>query len=54
MGGNVNLSDAKPIEVIAVLSKHGSVKPQAGDIQGKLSMLKLGDTGQLILDTQVQ
>jgi cytochrome c-type biogenesis protein CcmH len=54
MGGNVKLSDAKAVEVIAVLSKHGSVKPQAGDIQGKLSMLKLGDTGQLILDTQVQ
>ncbi|MCL1052131.1 c-type cytochrome biogenesis protein CcmI [Shewanella abyssi] len=54
MGGNVKLSDAKAVEVIAVLSKHGSVKPQAGDIQGKLSMLKVGDTGQLILDTQVQ
>ncbi|QQX80114.1 c-type cytochrome biogenesis protein CcmI [Shewanella sp. KX20019] len=54
MGGNVKLSDAKAVEVIAVLSKHGSVKPQAGDIQGKLSMVKVGDTGQLILDTQVQ
>ena len=54
MGGNVKLSDAKAVEVIAVLSKHGSVKPQAGDIQGKLAMIKVGDTGQLVLDTQVQ
>ncbi|MEZ9200491.1 c-type cytochrome biogenesis protein CcmI [Shewanella sp. 10N.286.54.B9] len=54
MGGNVKLSDAKTVEVIAVLSKHGSVKPQAGDIQGKLAMIKVGDTGQLVLDTQVQ
>lgn len=54
MGGNVKLSDAKAVEVIAVLSKHGSVRPQPGDIKGKISMLKLGSTGQLVLDTQVQ
>lgn len=29
MGGNIKLSDAKNVEIIAVLSKHGSVKPKA-------------------------
>lgn len=54
MGGNVKLSDADSVEVIAILSKHGSVRPQTGDIQGTLAMVKVGDTGQLVLDTQVQ
>ncbi|MCG9732128.1 c-type cytochrome biogenesis protein CcmI [Shewanella sp. Isolate13] len=54
MGGNTKLSDAKAVEIIAVLSKHGSVRAQTGDIQGKLAMIKVGDTGQLVLDTQVQ
>ncbi|MGS0683167.1 c-type cytochrome biogenesis protein CcmI [Shewanella sp. 125m-7] len=54
MGGNVKLSDAKAVEVIAVLSKHGSVRAQTGDIQGTLAMVKVGETGQLVLDTQVQ
>ncbi|MCL1141062.1 c-type cytochrome biogenesis protein CcmI [Shewanella pneumatophori] len=54
MGGNVKLSDAKSVEVIAILSKHGSVRAQAGDIQGTLAMVKVGDTAQLVLDTQVQ
>ncbi|MEZ9594476.1 c-type cytochrome biogenesis protein CcmI [Shewanella sp. 10N.261.52.F9] len=54
MGGNVKLSDADSVEVIAILSKHGSVRAQTGDIQGTLAMVKVGDTGQLILDTQVQ
>ncbi|WP_299811091.1 c-type cytochrome biogenesis protein CcmI [uncultured Shewanella sp.] len=54
MGGNTKLSDAKAVEIIAVLSKHGSVRAQSGDIQGTLSMIKVGETGQLVLDTQVQ
>ncbi|ABV85545.1 c-type cytochrome biogenesis protein CcmI [Shewanella pealeana] len=54
MGGNTKLSDAKAVEIIAVLSKHGSVRAQSGDIQGTLAMLKVGETGQLVLDTQVQ
>ncbi|WP_028774828.1 c-type cytochrome biogenesis protein CcmI [Shewanella waksmanii] len=54
MGGDVKLSDAKSVEIIAVLSKHGSVKPQSGDIQGKVDMVEVGGTTQLVLDTQVQ
>ncbi|GIU20376.1 c-type cytochrome biogenesis protein CcmI [Shewanella sp. MBTL60-112-B2] len=54
MGGNTKLSDAKAVEIIAVLSKHGSVRAQSGDIQGTLAMIKVGETGQLVLDTQVQ
>jgi len=54
MGGNVKLSDAKNVEVIAVLSKHGSVKPQPGDLQGRLATVEVGSTGQLVLDTLVK
>ncbi|MPY26882.1 c-type cytochrome biogenesis protein CcmI [Shewanella psychropiezotolerans] len=54
MGGDVKLSGAKNVEIIAVLSKHGSVKPQSGDLQGRLAMVKVGDTVQLVIDTQVK
>ncbi|MCE9680374.1 c-type cytochrome biogenesis protein CcmI [Shewanella sp. AS1] len=54
MGGNTKLSDAKNVEVIAVLSKHGSVKAQPGDIQGRIETVKVGATAKLVLDTQVQ
>jgi cytochrome c-type biogenesis protein CcmH len=54
MGGNVKLSDATDVEVIAVLSKHGSVKPQPGDLQGKVASIKVGASGELVLDTEVQ
>ncbi|MDR8526065.1 MULTISPECIES: c-type cytochrome biogenesis protein CcmI [Shewanella] len=54
MGGNVTLSGANAVEVIAILSKHGSVRAQPGDIQGTLAKVKVGDKGQLVLDTQVQ
>ena len=54
MGGDIKLSDAKNVEIIAVLSKHGSVKAQAGDIQGRLETIEVGSTGTLVLDTQVQ
>lgn len=54
MGGDVKLSQAANVEVIAVLSKHGNIKPQAGDIQGKISKVAVGESASLILDTQVQ
>ncbi|NRB25469.1 c-type cytochrome biogenesis protein CcmI [Shewanella sp.] len=54
MGGDVKLSGAKNVEIIAVLSKHGSVKPQTGDLQGRLAMVKVGDTVKLVIDTQVK
>jgi len=54
MGGDKKLSDATNVEVIAVLSKHGNIKPQAGDLQGKISTVAVGDTANLVLDTQVQ
>jgi cytochrome c-type biogenesis protein CcmH len=50
----VKLSDAANVEVIAVLSKQGNIKPQTGDIQGKISKVAVGDTANLVLDTQVQ
>lgn len=54
MGADVALSSAKQVEVIAVLSKHGSVKPQAGDITGELASVNVGDKAQLTLNTLVQ
>lgn len=54
MGGDAKLSQATSVEVIAVLSKHGNIKPQAGDIQGKISKVIVGETANLVLDTQVQ
>lgn len=54
MGGDKKLSDAINVEVIAVLSKHGNIKPQAGDLQGKISTVAVGDAANLVLDTQVQ
>lgn len=54
MGGDVKLSSAKNVEIIAVLSKHGSVKPQSGDLQGRLAMVEVGGSAQLVIDTQVK
>lgn len=55
MGGDVKLSSAKQVEVIAVLSKHGSVKPQSGDLKGSLASVAVGgESVNLVLDTLVQ
>lgn len=54
MGGDIKLSDAKQVEVIAVLSKHGSVKAQPGDLQGRLETMDVGSTAKLVIDTLVQ
>ncbi|WP_281214328.1 c-type cytochrome biogenesis protein CcmI [Shewanella insulae] len=54
MGGDIKLSDAKQVEVIAVLSKHGSVKAQPGDLQGRLETMEVGSTAKLVIDTLVQ
>ncbi|MGL5048084.1 MAG: c-type cytochrome biogenesis protein CcmI [Shewanella sp.] len=54
MGGDAKLSQTKNVEVIAVLSKHGDIKPQSGDIQGKISNVAVGTSASLVLDTQVQ
>ncbi|MBV7317604.1 c-type cytochrome biogenesis protein CcmI [Shewanella sp. NIFS-20-20] len=54
MGGDMKLSDATAVEIIAVLSKHGSVRPQPGDLQGKLANVSVGGNGTLVIDTLVQ
>ncbi len=53
MGGDVRLSGANKVEIIAVLSKHGTVKPQAGDLKGYIATVNVGDTAQLVIDEQV-
>ncbi len=54
MGGNMTLSSAKNVEVIAVLSKTGSMKTQPGDIEGRVETMEVGSTAKLVLDTKIQ
>jgi cytochrome c-type biogenesis protein CcmH len=54
MGGDVTLSSVQEVEIIAVLSKNGSVKPQPGDLKGTIKAIKVGDNAALTLDTLVQ
>tara|TARA_R110002051_G_scaffold325319_2_gene427066 strand:+ start:2682 stop:4052 length:1371 start_codon:yes stop_codon:yes gene_type:complete len=54
MGGDVKLSSVQEVEIIAVLSKNGSVKPQSGDLKGTIKTIKVGDNATLTLDTLVQ
>ncbi|GIU02629.1 c-type cytochrome biogenesis protein CcmI [Shewanella sp. KT0246] len=54
MGGDVKLSSAENVEIIAVLSKHGSVKAQAGDLKGVVASVAVGEEAKLTLDTVVQ
>ncbi|GGQ34123.1 c-type cytochrome biogenesis protein CcmI [Shewanella litoralis] len=54
MGGDLTLSSAKEVEVIAVLSKNGSVKPQTGDLKGTIDAIAVGGSATLTLDTLVQ
>jgi cytochrome c-type biogenesis protein CcmH len=54
MGSDVTLSTANEVEIIAVLSKHGSVKPQSGDIKGIVDAVKVGQQATLTLNTLVQ
>ncbi|MCL1152396.1 c-type cytochrome biogenesis protein CcmI [Shewanella ulleungensis] len=54
MSGDLTLSSAKEVEVIAVLSKNGSVKPQAGDLKGTIDTIAVGGSATLTLDTLVQ
>ncbi|WP_076543233.1 c-type cytochrome biogenesis protein CcmI [Shewanella sp. UCD-KL21] len=54
MGGDVKLSSAENVEIIAVLSKHGSVKAQPGDLKGIVASVAVGKEATLLLDTVVQ
>ncbi|PMG27469.1 c-type cytochrome biogenesis protein CcmI [Shewanella sp. 10N.286.52.C2] len=54
MGGDVKLSSAANVEIIAVLSKHGSVKAQPGDLKGIVASVAVGKEAKLLLDTVVQ
>ncbi|MGX9463172.1 c-type cytochrome biogenesis protein CcmI [Shewanella sp. A14] len=54
MGGDVRLSSVQEVEIIAVLSKNGSVKPKSGDLKGMIKAVKVGDKATLTLDTLVQ
>jgi cytochrome c-type biogenesis protein CcmH len=54
MGGDVTLSSVQEVEIIAVLSKNGSVKPQSGDLKGTIKAIKVGGNAALTLDTLVQ
>ncbi|QSX37506.1 c-type cytochrome biogenesis protein CcmI [Shewanella sedimentimangrovi] len=53
MSNDHKLSGAKVVDVIALLSKSGTVRPQAGDLQGRVASVKPGEQIQLTLDVQV-
>jgi len=53
MSSDHKLSDAKIVDVIALLSKSGTVRPQTGDLQGRVTSVKPGDKIELLLDTQI-
>ncbi|QSX41089.1 c-type cytochrome biogenesis protein CcmI [Shewanella cyperi] len=54
MSSDHKLSGAKVVDVIALLSKSGTVRPQTGDLQGRVASVKPGEQIQLMLDVQVQ
>ncbi|MDF0536022.1 c-type cytochrome biogenesis protein CcmI [Shewanella yunxiaonensis] len=54
MGSSVKLSTTKAVEIIAVLSKHGNVKPEPGDLKGSVASVDVGGEGNLVLDTEVK
>lgn len=54
MGGDIKLSDTKVVEVIAVISKHGGVMAQTGDLTGSIAEAKVGESLQLVIDSLVK
>jgi cytochrome c-type biogenesis protein CcmH len=52
--GDLKLSDVDEVEVIAIVSKHGTLKPQAGDLQGRLSQVTVGEVSSLLIDTEIK
>lgn len=54
MGGDQKLSDAKHVEVFAILTKNGSVSAEPGDLQGHLDSVAVGGKGTLTINTVVQ
>jgi cytochrome c-type biogenesis protein CcmH len=51
---DVSFSGLDQVEIIVLISKNGSLKPQAGDLQGKLIQGKFGETNNLMIDTIVK
>jgi cytochrome c-type biogenesis protein CcmH len=51
---DVSFSGLDQVEIIVLASKNGSLKPQAGDLQGKLIQGKFGETNNLMIDTIVK
>ncbi|MBE8166855.1 MAG: tetratricopeptide repeat protein [Shewanella sp.] len=54
LGTGVSLSDVSHVDVIALLSKDGKLKPKVGDLQGRLTKVDIGSQVSLILDAQVK
>jgi cytochrome c-type biogenesis protein CcmH len=54
LSSDVSFSGLDQVEIIVLISKDGSLKPQAGDLQGKLIQGKFGETNNLVIDTIVK
>ncbi|RJY06430.1 c-type cytochrome biogenesis protein CcmI [Parashewanella spongiae] len=53
LGTGVSLNDVSQVDVVALLSKDGKLKPKAGDLQGRLTKVEVGSQVRLVLDTRV-
>ncbi|MBM7072978.1 c-type cytochrome biogenesis protein CcmI [Shewanella sp. 202IG2-18] len=53
LGTGVTFSDIKTVDIIALLSKNGRFKPEAGDLQGRAANVKVGGKVTLKLDTLI-
>ncbi len=53
LGTELTFNDVKTVDIVALLSKNGRFKPQAGDLQGRAENVKVGGKVKLVLDTLI-
>ena len=53
LGTELTFNDVKTVDIVALLSKNGRFKPEAGDIQGRAENVKVGGKVKLVLDTLI-
>ena len=53
LGTELTFNDVKTVDIVALLSKNGRFKPEAGDLQGRAENVKVGGKVKLVLDTLI-
>ena len=53
LGTDVTFSDVKTVDIVALLSKNGRFKPEAGDLQGRAENVAVGGKVKIVLDTLI-